>query len=53
MHETSMKEKASQKWPMFSKIWPCHKKQHKRDLDDTNMIQMNKVLANLSKEEVT
>ncbi len=52
MHEMSMKEKKSQKWPMYSRIWSCHKKQHKRDLDNTNMIQMNQVL-NPSNEEVT
>jgi hypothetical protein len=48
----SIKEKASQKWPMYSKIWSCHKKQHKRDPDNTNMIQMNQVFTNPSKEEV-
>ncbi len=25
-----MKEKTSQKWPMYSKNWSCYKSQHKR-----------------------
>ena len=35
------------------KNWSRHIKQHKRDLDYTNMIQMNQVFTKTSKKEVT
>ena len=50
-HEMSTKEEASQRWPMYSKIWSCDNEAAQKDLDDTNMIQMNQVFTNQSKEE--
>jgi hypothetical protein len=51
MHETSTKEKASQRWPMNSKILSCYNEAAQENPDDTNTIQMNQVFANHSKED--
>jgi hypothetical protein len=48
-----MKEKTSQKWPNVLKNLVVPQKLAQNDLEETNMIQMNQVLSNPSKEEVT
>jgi hypothetical protein len=50
MHEMFTKETASQRWLMFSKLWSCYNKAQ-GDPDETNIIQMNEVIANHSKED--
>ena len=44
-----MKEVTSQRWLMFSKLWSCYN-EAQEDPDKTNMIQMNEVFANHSKD---
>ena len=51
MHETSTKEKASQRWPMNSKNLSCYNEAAQENPGDTNTIQMNQVFANHSKED--
>ena len=51
IHDMSMKEKASQRWPMCSKIWSCHKSSTKRPRYKHD--SHDQVFANPSKEEVT
>jgi hypothetical protein len=46
----STKETVSQRWLMFSKLWSCYN-EAQEDPDKTNMIQMNEVFANCSKED--
>ncbi len=45
----SAKEITSQRWLMFSKLWSCYN-QAQEDSDKTNIIQLNEVFANHSKD---
>ena len=42
----STKKMASQRWLMFSKLWSCYN-EAREDSDETNIIQLNEVFANL------
>jgi hypothetical protein len=46
----STKEATSQRWLMFSKLWSCYNKAQ-QDSDETNIIQLNEVFANHSKDD--
>jgi len=46
----STKEIASQRWLMFSKLWSCYN-EAQGDSDKTNIIQLNEVFANHSKDD--
>jgi hypothetical protein len=49
-HGMSTKEATSQRWLMFSKLWSCYNKAQ-QDSDETNIIQLNEVFANHSKDD--
>ncbi len=49
-HGMSTKEMTSQRWLMFSKLWLCYNEAQEGP-DETNIIQMNEVFANLSEED--
>ena len=46
----STKEATSQRWLMFSKLWSCYN-EAQEDSDETNIIQLNEVFANHSKDD--
>ena len=46
----STKELASQRWLMFSKLWSCYN-EAQEDPDEANIIQLNEVFANHSKDD--
>jgi hypothetical protein len=48
-HGMSMEEVTSQRWLMFSKLWSCYN-EAQEDPDETNIIQLNEVFANHSKD---
>ncbi len=48
-HGLFMKEVTSQRWLMFSKLWLCYN-EAQEDPDETNIIQLNEVFANHSKD---
>ncbi len=45
-----MKEVASQRWLMFSKLWLCYN-EAQEDSDETSIIQLNEVFAKHSKDD--
>jgi len=49
-HGMSTKELASQRWLMFSKLWSCYN-EAQEDPDKANIIQLNEVFANHSKDD--
>ncbi len=49
-HGMSTKEIASQRWLMFSKLWSCYN-EAQEDPDEANIIQLNEVFANHSKDD--
>jgi hypothetical protein len=49
-HGMSTKELTSQRWLMFSKLWSCYS-EAQEDSDETNIIQLNEVFANHSKDD--
>jgi len=49
MHVKSTKVVSNQKWMMFSTFWSCFSET--QDPDELNMIEMNHVFANRSKED--
>ncbi len=46
----STKELASQRWLTFSKLWSCYN-EAQEDPDEANIIQLNEVFANHSKDD--
>ena len=50
MHGMSTKEATSQRWLMFSKLWSCYN-EAQEDSDETNIIQLNEVFTNHSKDD--
>ncbi len=44
-----MKEVTSQRWLMFSKLWSCYN-EARENPDETNIIQLNEVFTNHSKD---
>jgi hypothetical protein len=49
-HGMSTKEATSQRWLMFSKLWLCYNGAQ-QDSDKTNIIQLNEVFTNHSKDD--
>jgi hypothetical protein len=49
-HGMSTKEATSQRWLMFSKLWSCSN-EAQEDSDETNIIQLNEVFTNHSKDD--
>ena len=49
MHVMSRQVESNQKWMMFSTFWSCFSET--QDPDELNMIEMNHVFANRSKED--
>ncbi len=45
----STKEVTRQRWLMFSKLWLCYN-EAQEESDETNIIQLNEVFANHSKD---
>ena len=50
MHGMSMKDTTSQRWLLFSKHWSCYN-EAQEDPDKTNIVQLNEVFANHSKDD--
>jgi hypothetical protein len=46
----STKEATSQRWLMFSKLWLCYNEVQDKP-DETNIIQLNEIFTNRSKED--